>query len=781
MYKLLHIIFVFIFVIIVLNVPENDVILDKLYLKDLITRNNNININNLLKKHKDIEKDLSLLYIDDLLKKNSLNIDDFIEEVTKKNLNLGASNNYSQENTFVVPHIQMLDDSQYSFMRFDYYLKSNKTDFPKMHKSAFQFFAFSKNMYLQERIDKRAVKFLQNEEIESMRELVSNAQEENVLIKNLSLKNLIVKNDFNNNKEALSGNNHNYIGKEHALFGEDTLLKNISLNINDFFEEKLKRSPEICEIKRSIHETDVEIPKVQMLNDSQFSVMKTSHFLKPNKALLSKMLPKQSEQIPVLEEKRFLPEKIDKQMTEIPQKEGIITKHKSISNVQKKDIIADNLHLKDLIAKNKIIKKRELLKDNDCKTEKEHALSYVETLLKKPPLNINDLIEDVLKRNPDLRATKRRIEANALVVPRVQILDDPQFEAMRHDSPLRSNSEFFSKMRYELSQVFPFPGKLRLKGKIAEQMLKFAQNEEITTMRELVLQTKRLYYQLYLNYAALRINKQNQDIISRFIEDTLALYKTGEEKYDEVLKAQVELQLLKKELLNLLSDHDFIVSMINAVLDYPQDNIIGKPQGFFTQNVNYKHQELVPIAMRNRSELKGIKSLISEQCFKAKLAKRNYFPDFKVLGRYESKLGSKDAAWGAAVSINIPLWIQQKQKREMREAMKNASAFQNDLEAFEAKIRGRIRDLLSKIESTDEKIDLYETGLVPKTSEALLSGEALYKTGKGDFLVLLDTIRQFQDFELEYEAERTQREILFAELERALGVPLEDMTCSTNN
>ena len=780
MYKLLHIIFVFIFVIIVLNVPENDVILDKLYLKDLITRNNNININNLLKKHKDIEKDLSLLYIDDLLKKNSLNIDDFIEEVTKKNLNLGVSNKCSQENTFVVPHIQMLDDSQYSFMRFDYYLKSNKTDFPKMHKGAFQFFAFSKNMYLQERIDKRAVKFLQNEEIESMRELVSNAQEENVLIKNISLKDLIVKNYFNNNKNILLENKHNYDGKEYALVGKNTLLKNISLNINDFFEEKLKKSPEICEIKRSIDETDIEIPKVQMLNDSQFSVMRLNNLLEPNKALLSKTLSKQPEKIPLLEE-NHLPEKIDNQVIEPFSKRDVIVKHKYILNEQRKDLIADNLHLKDLIAKNKIIKKRKLLKENDCKTEKEHALSYVETLLKKPPLNINDLIEDVLKRNPDLRATKRRIEANALVVPRVQILDDPQFEAMRHDSPLRSNSEFFSKMRYELSQVFPFPGKLRLKGKIAEQMLKFAQNEEITTMRELVLQTKRLYYQLYLNYAALRINKQNQDIISRFIEDTLALYKTGEEKYDEVLKAQVELQLLKKELLNLLSDHDFIVSMINAVLDYPQDNIIGKPQGFFTQNVNYKHQELVPIAMRNRSELKGIKSLISEQCFKAKLAKRNYFPDFKVLGRYESKLGSKDAAWGAAVSINIPLWIQQKQKREMREAMKNASAFQNDLEAFEAKIRGRIRDLLSKIESTDEKIDLYETGLVPKTSEALLSGEALYKTGKGDFLVLLDTIRQFQNFELEYEAERAQREILFAELERALGVPLEDMTCSTNN
>ena len=221
--------------------------------------------------------------------------------------------------------------------------------------------------------------------------------------------------------------------------------------------------------------------------------------------------------------------------------------------------------------------------------------------------------------------------------------------------------------------------------------------------------------------------------------------------------------------------------MINAILDCSQDNLIGKPQGFFTKNVNYKYQELASIAIKNRSELKGIKSLVSEQCFKAKLAKRNYFPDLKVSGRYESKLGSKDSAWGAAVSINIPLWIPQKQRREMREAKKNANAFQNDLEAFEAKIRGRVRDLLSKLESTEEKIDLYETGLVPKTSEALLSGEAVYKSGKGDFLVLLDTIRQFQDFELEYEAERAQREILLAELERAIGIPLEDLRCSTNN
>ncbi|NGX63062.1 MAG: hypothetical protein KR126chlam6_00468, partial [Candidatus Anoxychlamydiales bacterium] len=552
MYKLLHIFIIFIFVIIVLNAPDNDVIINRLHLKGLISKNDKIDIDNLLKekKYKENGKEHTALFVDILSKNLSLNIDELIDEVLKEKLDLRTPNRCIEANTFVVPCIQRLNDSQYSTMRFDRSLNLNNTFFSKMYNEVAQLFSFPENMFLQEGFDKQAAVFSQDEEIISIREIVSNAQKKNILIKNMPLKDLIAKNDIN--KTGLF-NNSNYIEKESIFLYRNTLLKKSSLNINDLIEEKLKRNPTICETKASIDKIAIEIPNVQMFDDFQFSVMRPDNSLTPNNAFLSKVLNEESQLFPLLEKHR-LPEKIDKQIPELSQKEDIITKQKLVSNAQKKDLIVDNLHLKDLITKNKIINKRKLLKDNDCKNnKKEHALSYVDALLKKPSLKIDDLIEDVLKRNPDLKATKRRIEANALVVPRVQILDDPQFTARRHDSPLRSNSAFFSKMRYELSQLFPFPGKLRLKGKIAEQMLKFAQNEEITTMRELVLQTKRLYYQLYLNYAALRINKQNQEIISRFIEDTLALYKTGEEKYDEVLKAQIELQLLKKELLDLLS------------------------------------------------------------------------------------------------------------------------------------------------------------------------------------------------------------------------------------
>ncbi len=749
MLKLLHFFIIFIFVVIILNAPENGVLINTL--NRLISKKETMERKNALNGNK-YDKNGNYLIKDTFQNKTLLNLDELNKSLFKTNRDLAAI------------HTQILEGFQCSSRRYDNYL--HEANFSKIPKALFNSFFLSENFLSQERLYKPLVKLTHNKQSSTIQEVVSKTQKKNILFENLDLNDLIASNESINKRNLLRDDN------DRTFEIEDFFLKKSFFNLN--IEKDLNHNLDIKEIKTNSDKI-INRPIIQNLYDSKISEINLENFVKLKN-------PKEIFDQPRSLEKLLVQEKIIKNEACFLQEEKIIDKEEIDPKTIKNNIMIENLHLKDLIANNSIINKTKALKANGCENDKkEKVLSYVDSLLKKPPLVLNDLVDKVLKNNPDLAATKRRIEANALVVPRVQVLDDPLLTVMRHDSPLQSNSPFFTKMRYEASQLLPFPGKLRLKGQIAQQMLEFAQNEEETTMRELVLQTKRLYYQLYLNYAALRINKQNQEIITRFIEDTLALYKTGEEKYNEVLKAQVELQLLKKELLNLLSDHDFIVSMINAILDYPQKNEIGKPIGFFTDEINYKYELLEQIAVNNRSELKGIKALVSKECFKAKLAKRNYFPDFKVMGRYEDRLGSNQTSWGVGVTVNVPIWIPQKQRREMKEAMKNANAFQKDLESFEAKIRGNVRDLLSKIESTEEKIDLYETGLVPKTSEALLSGEAVYKSGKGDFLVLLDTIRQFQDFELEYEAERAQREILLAELERTLGVPLEDLTCFISN
>ncbi len=391
-----------------------------------------------------------------------------------------------------------------------------------------------------------------------------------------------------------------------------------------------------------------------------------------------------------------------------------------------------------------------------------------------PPLRLPELISEVLKRNPNLAAARNRIQAAMHVIPRVQALSDPQLSIMSEDRPFKRESELMPMIRYQILQMFPFPGKLALRGKIAEQGLEVARSEEITTARDLVLQTKRLYYEFYLNQAARRINEQNRDLIRRFVDGALIRYKAGKGEYTEVLKAQVEFQILENELLTLQKERTSLAAMLNALLDRPATALFAEPVEEFSSFGSFTYEDLERAAMQQRSELKGMQAMITEQKSMAALARRDFYPDFMVSAQYQQVTKGGEDAWGVGVGINLPIWIDRKQKREAAEAEARAMAAQSALEGMRAMIRSQIQDALVKLQTTEQRIALYKTSLIPATVQTLAVGEARYRAGMGDFLMLLDTRRQLQMLELDYERARAQREQQLADLERAVGGTLSE-------
>ena len=396
--------------------------------------------------------------------------------------------------------------------------------------------------------------------------------------------------------------------------------------------------------------------------------------------------------------------------------------------------------------------------------------------LNQKTLQLETLVEEVLNRNPDLEAAKERIRAAAEVVPRVQVIDDPEFKFMSNFNNFKTKSKFDPMLQYQISQTFPFPGKLGLKGKVATEILKQFQNAKITTVKDLIFQTKKLYFKLVFNQSSLLINETNREIAKNIIDDSLALYRSGIKGYEEVIKAQVELQILDEELLTIEAERIFIISMLNTILNRSQDEPIGQAVEVANPSKNLSFQTLEAIAMQQRSELKELKALVKEQEMMAKLAKREYFPDITIAAGYEQMTKNlSDNAWEASISFNLPLWIGQRQRRQFREAKAKASANANTLLGMKAIIQGQIQDILGKIKAVEEKLLLYETGLLPKIAEALKASEISYRTGKGDFLILLDTRRQYQNIELTFEGIKAERETLLAELERAIGISLEEV------
>ena len=396
-------------------------------------------------------------------------------------------------------------------------------------------------------------------------------------------------------------------------------------------------------------------------------------------------------------------------------------------------------------------------------------------------LNLDALVKEAIEKNPELASKRPEVEAAFLAIRRVQTLDDPQFLFRSLGNPIGNtgNTSFIKERRYKFNQKIPFPGKLRTQGEIARQDLKFMRNQEITTLQDLVLGTKTLYFELYFNYVSIDITNKNKKIVSEIIESSIALYKTGRGSQADILKAQIELQKLDDQLIKLQSNRVSIVSMINALLNMPQDTFVHNPQEISHEYIQFKYNQLASIAIHQRPELKGQEALIQKQESMAKLSKLNYYPDFNFEFMIQNRPEKHHTAWGINVGFNIPIWINRKQKHEKQEAQARATSNRFTLQNMRSMIRGRIKGILAQLDFLDERITLYATSIIPKTYTALSSNKAQYRVGTGSFINLLDTRRQMYDEELTYEQARMDREILLARLEREVGIPLGEIINST--
>lgn len=396
-------------------------------------------------------------------------------------------------------------------------------------------------------------------------------------------------------------------------------------------------------------------------------------------------------------------------------------------------------------------------------------------------LQLNVLINAVIQQNPNLDATRLRIQAAHEAIHRVQVLDDPQVMITSDWNKFHKVSEFTPMMSYEVSQTIPFPGKLRLKGEIQKQLMLQQLSINITTYRELIRQTKLYYFQLYTNFVSLRINSDNITLVKALIDDSLALYRSGKEEYAETIKMQLELQMLEEQRLVLESDKVMFQSMLNALLNRSPDIPLGEPIASYTRPIKLSFDQAEAIAVSSRSELQGMQAMVLEQERMAELARKDYYPDFMIGAAYERMNnnidGHVDDAWMLKVGFNLPVWIPEKQAREVREARAKAFANQRELEGMRAMISSKLKELLAKLQSTENKISLYKNGILPKVKEAFSALLSSYRSGEGKFVLLLDTWRQAFNAELEYERFLSEREIILTELERAMGRDLEDVIC----
>ncbi len=383
------------------------------------------------------------------------------------------------------------------------------------------------------------------------------------------------------------------------------------------------------------------------------------------------------------------------------------------------------------------------------------------------PSSVDRLVSEVLERNPSVRARALRRDALGGEARAAGIYPDPQIAVMVDRVPQADEFEM-PMIRYQATQMFPWPGKLPLMRTAVEQQRDAAGADVDVRKLDLRLDAKRAFYMLALNAKRREVDRASRSLAATIAQAALGRYSTGLGGHHEVVRAQVEVNAIDIELTNLDGERGAIVAMINALRDRPADEAFVDPLLVASPRADYALAGLIERANAQRPELRGMKAMQSEAIAMADLARRERYPDIMGSVWMNQNIGAPPSA-GAMVGFTVPVFgiARQGYRADAFEARAQGAA--EDAGAMRAMIRFEVANALVRVQTTTRRMELVETVVLPKARESFEASLAGYGSSTVDIVSLLDARRSLQSASLQLAESQAEREVALAELERAVG------------
>ena len=394
------------------------------------------------------------------------------------------------------------------------------------------------------------------------------------------------------------------------------------------------------------------------------------------------------------------------------------------------------------------------------------------------PLSLPWAKTEALDKNPEILATKKKWEATRARVPQARSLDDPKFSWMVYGDSIETRAGPMENV-FSLSQKFPFPGKLELRGKIAQEVANSNEDLLKNVQLKIIAAVKNIYYDLYMSEKSIQITRENVELVKNFAQIALTKYKAGQVSQQDVLRAQVELAALANALLILQEKKESARARLNKLLNRPTTSPLGEVPDFELSPFRMTFVELAPLARQNRPQLASLSHIIKKAEAGLALARKNYHPDLMLglqywdIGR-EGGMRNGDDAWAVRMSINLPIWWDRLKAAALQAEAQIAKA-EADYQEMENITLFQVKDALVKVEIAQRSAVLYQTTIIPQAEQTLKVSTTSYQAGKLDFLTLIDNWRMLLKFRLEYFRQLANFEKSLADLERAVGVELVNL------
>jgi cobalt-zinc-cadmium efflux system outer membrane protein len=391
------------------------------------------------------------------------------------------------------------------------------------------------------------------------------------------------------------------------------------------------------------------------------------------------------------------------------------------------------------------------------------------------------LVEAVLARNPNLEVARQAWRAALARYPQATGLDDPMLGF--GVAPLSfGSSRVDPGPRVDVSQRLPFPGKRRLRGEAALAEAEAAGWDLATLRLELAELASSLFDDAVLAARALEINHEHSALVEDLHRTALARYAAGEDTKQSVLQAELGASRALVERNTLEADARAVAEQMNALLHRPieaslpavrtsatgTDALEKRDERDGRDAASEPVAQLVERAVAEHPRLAAAGSREQAALARVDLARREFLPDFTVLGAYDRLWQENALSPYVGVQLNVPLQLGRR-RAALDESQAELESTRHRRAALEDEVRLAVSSAVLRLEQAREAERLVRDRLLPAAADQVDAARTAYATGRSSFLVLIDALRELHEIELGHEESLAQIGRRRAALDRALG------------
>ena len=394
------------------------------------------------------------------------------------------------------------------------------------------------------------------------------------------------------------------------------------------------------------------------------------------------------------------------------------------------------------------------------------------------PTSLSDLLTEAEKNNSQIRAAHHGWQSAKQVPTQVATRPDPQvvLQQMNVGSPRPfagyTNSDF-AYLGVGVSQDLPYPGKLRLKGEIAQKEADATEQKYESIRRAVMAGVKMSYFQL--GYLAKRTNILDDDarLLEQVEQAAESRYRNGMGNQQDVLQAQLERTKLLREINRNQLEQGKMQAALKNLLNRSQSSPDIETTELSESTPAHNFDQLLTEAKTSNPDLAGMQKMVERQGLQVDLAKKDFYPDFNVQGIWQRTDPTQFRAYYQfTVGMRIPIYRNRRQRPELAQAESDRDRAKSDLDAQSQQTALQLRQQFIGAEKSAELLKIYREGLIPQARAALQAGMAAYQSNRQDFQALLASFLDVLKLDEEYWQTLSEHETALAQMEEITGATL---------